>query len=83
MVTARQAKEMVNNAIEKEMMEKRVKALEFCENLGNEIANRANEKLSNITVSVDSGIRAYVIKELQDNEYKVEVNDNNNITVMW
>ena len=83
MIKATDARQIVNNAIEREIEEKRTKAHKFCEELSTVITDRARKKFTMITIEVEQDIRNYVGKELTDNGYRVEHNINNSIDIMW
>jgi hypothetical protein len=83
MITAKQATELREKAIENEIAEKRERASRFCEELGYTIERRAKEKYTSVKTEVDNDIRNYVSRELADNGYRVEINTDNTITVMW
>lgn len=83
MITAKQAKELREKAIENEIAKKRKVAIDFCEKLGFEIEKRAKEKYTLITTEVDIGIRSNIVHELINNGYKVEIHIDNTITVQW
>lgn len=83
MITAKQASILVDEAREKEILEKRTRTIKFCEELGHTIERRAKEKLTLVTIEVEQDIRNYVSRELVDNGYKVNINTDNTITVMW
>lgn len=83
MITAKQANELREQVIENEIAEKREIAHKFCEELGYTIEKAAKEKYTSIKTKVDTDIRNYVARELVDNGYKVEINTDNTISVMW
>lgn len=83
MITAKQANELREKAIENEIAEKRERAYKFCEELGYTIERRAREKHTSIKTEVDNDIRNYVSRELIDNGYKVDVHTDGTIVVHW
>ena len=83
MITAKQANELRDKAIEEEIMDKRERTSKFCEELGYVIERRAKEKYTLVTTEVAQDIRNYAVRELVDNGYKVDIHTNNTITVMW
>lgn len=83
MITAKQATELREKAIEAEIAEKRERANRFCEELGYTIERRAKEKYTSVKTEVNNDIRNYVARELADNGYRVEINTDNTISVMW
>ena len=83
MITAKQANELREKAIENEIAEKRKRSTAFCEELGYTIERRAKEKYTSVKTEVDNDIRNYVARELADNGYRVEINTDNTISVMW
>lgn len=83
MITAKQANELREQAIENEIKAKRERATAFCEELGYVIERRAKDKYTSVKTEVDNDIRNYVARELADNGYKVEINTDNTISVMW
>ena len=83
MITAKQANELREKAVENEIAEKRERASRFCEELGYTIERRAKEKYTSLKTEVDNDIRNYVVHELKDNGYRVEINTDNTISVMW
>ena len=74
MITAKQATELREKAIENEIAEKRERASRFCEELGYTIERRAKDKYTSVKTEVDNDIRNYVSRELADNGYRVEIN---------
>lgn len=83
MIKATDARQIINNVVEREIEEKRARAHKFCEELSTVITDRASKKLSMVTINVEQDIRNYVGKELTDNGYRVEYNTNNTINIMW
>jgi hypothetical protein len=83
MITAMQANELREKAIELEIAEKRERTDKFCEELGFVIERRAKEKYSMVTTEVANDIRNYAVHALAENGYKVTINTDNTITVMW
>lgn len=83
MIKATDARQIVNNAVEREVEEKRTRAHKFCEELSTVITDRASKKLTRVAIEVEQDIKNYVGKELTDNGYKVEYNTNNTINIMW
>ena len=83
MITAKQANELREQAIENEIEERRERASKYCEELSSLIEQKAKEKHILITIEVENNIRNYVIHELTSNGYKANINWNNTITVMW
>ena len=52
MITAKQANELREKAIENEIAEKRERALRFCEELGYTIERRAKDKYTSVKTEV-------------------------------
>lgn len=84
MLKANEARELVERAINKEIEERRTRAIEKCEEIGKIIEEKANERYTNATVDCESDIRAYVIQELKDNGYGATYNDTTKtIVINW
>lgn len=83
MITAKEAKIMREEAVEAEIREREARALKFCDEISLVIVNRAKQKLSHLTSDIEQEISAYVIKELQNNGYKVTKGTDNTITIHW
>ena len=83
MLTSKQAREIINEAIEKEIIERREKAKLYCENeLNSMIEERAKNKYSNLTIKIDTD-KFYITTYLKDNGYYIKYNIDNTITISW
>lgn len=83
MLTSKQARGIINEAVEKEITEKREKAKQYCENeLNALIEERAKSKYSNLTLKINEN-KMYITTYLKENGYDIKFNIDNTITISW
>lgn len=84
MMNAKEAKEMMEKAIENERVRLKENAIQFCEELSKEIETCANKKYCNIIATVPNSVkRTYVIEILKENGYSVRVGSDGKLDIMW
>ena len=85
MITAKDAREMVNKAEEMEIENERKRAAEFCEVLSKKIEEVANKKMCYLTFEIPNEIakRSYVVNELKANGYQAKELTNGKVEIMW
>ena len=85
MITAKNAREIVNKVEEMEIERERRLAAEFCEELSKKIEEMANKKICNYIFEIPNGIakRSYVVNELRSNGYQTKEIDRNKVEIMW
>jgi len=83
MLTSVQAREIINQSVEREIEEKREKAKQYCENeLTAIIEERARNKFSNVTLKINEN-KMYITTYLRANGYSIKYNVDNTITILW
>jgi predicted transcriptional regulator len=83
MLTSKQAREIINEVVEKEIMERREKAKQYCENeLNSLIEERAKSKCSNLTLKINEN-KMYITTYLKENGYDIKYNFDNTVTISW
>ena len=84
MMNAKEAREMVERAIENEIVKFKENAIQFCEELSKEIEACANKKYCNIVITVPNTIkRNYVIEILEENGYSVNTKSDGKLDIRW
>ena len=85
MITAKNAREIVNKVEEMEIERERRLAAEFCEELSKKIEEMANKKICNLIFEIPNGKakRSYVVNELRSNGYQTKEIDRNKVEIMW
>ena len=84
MMLAKNAREMTEKAIEKEVTTRRERAEEFCEGLADVITKACEARRSEVTVQdIPDGLYSYVIGICKDNGYTVTQLNNKTIQLIW
>lgn len=84
MMLARNAREMTEKAIEKEIATRRDRAENFCNYLTEEIEEACANRKSELTVqNIPDGLYSYVVGICKDNGYKVTQLNNKTIQLIW
>ena len=85
MITAKNAREIVNKVEQMEIERERRLAAEFCEELSKKIEEMANKKMCNFIFEIPNGTakRSYVVNELRSNGYQTKEIDRNKVEIMW
>ena len=84
MMLARDARELVEKAIEKEIATRRDRAENFCDSLQEQIEEACNSRKHELTVNdIPDGLYSYVIGICKDNGYTVTQLNNRTIVLHW
>ena len=84
MMNAKEARKMVERAIENEIVKFKENAIQFCEELSTEIETCANKKYCNIVITVPNNIKKnYVVEILEENGYSVNVKSDGKLDIRW
>ena len=84
MMLAKNAREMTEKAIEKEIATRKDRAENFCDALEEEIIEACNNRKSELTVqNIPEGLYSYVIGICKDNGYVVTQLNNKTIVLHW
>ena len=84
MITAKEARVMIEEAVKEEVARHTARATQFCEELSKEIEEKAKAKVSGFIFSTPDNIRKpYVIDILKDNGYQVEIQMDGRIQIIW
>ena len=85
MITAKNAREIVNKVEEMEIERERKLAAEFCEELSKKIEEMANKKMCNLIFTIPNGKarRSYVVCELRNNGYQTKELSDGKVEIMW
>ena len=84
MIKAKEAREMMERAIENEIARLKENAIQFCEEISKEIEASASKKYCNIIITVPNSVkRNYVVEILKDNGYSVSIKSDGKLDIMW
>lgn len=85
MITATKARELTNNAVEKEIATYRANAEQFCETLAPQIEEKASKKISNLIFELPNAeIKGrYVIEILKENGFQTNTRNDGKIEIIW
>ena len=84
MMLARDAREMTEKAIEREIATRKDRAECFCNGLTEEIEEACKNRKSELTVqNIPDGLYSYVIGICKDNGYTVTQLNNKTIQLIW
>ena len=84
MITAKEARAMIEEAVKEEVARHTARATQFCEELSKEIEEKAKAQVSGFIFSTPDNIRQpYVRSILQDNGYQVEIQADSRMQIMW
>ena len=84
MLNAKEAREMMERAIENEILKLKENATQFCEELSKEIQACASKKYGNVIVTVHNSVkRNYVIEILKENGYSVKDRSDGKHDTKW
>ena len=84
MMLAKDAREMTEKAIEREIATRKDRAEAFCNGLAEEIEEACKDRKSELTVqNIPNGLYSYVIGICKDNGYTVTQLNNKTIVLHW
>ena len=84
MILAKDAREITEKAIEREIATRKDRAECFCNNLTEEIEKACKNRKSELTVqNIPDGLYSYVIGICKDNGYTVTQLNNKTIQLIW
>jgi hypothetical protein len=84
MLTARKANELTTEAVEREIATRQTRAMEFCNNLDEQIVKACEERQNKLTIeTIPTEIKAYVIKIFQDYGYEIKQMNQTTIQIYW
>ena len=85
MITAKNAREIINKVEQMEIEKERRLAAEFCEGLSKQIEETANKKMCHLTFEVpnEKAKRSYVVCELKNNGYQTKEHSDGRVEIIW